>query len=215
MRNNIRALKSMTSSTDKSATKSNIIAPNATVYRIFLRSLEFLTIDDVITDGRRVPFGKYSLNYFTPTTYLARNKQIELKKIPDKKGFMPDGPIYTISKEKRGAYNKPIVYGKDGKQPPHSYLKQLEWAKKKDNKVDKTKLMRKTYIDEVISYNTKYKWPGPDQYFKGKEKKEAKKNMVDGKKLVRPCFLDDPQYLGMNVPAPGLYKIVVILLEYL
>lgn len=163
-----------------------------------------------MNDGRRVPCGKYSLTYYTPTTYLPRNKQVELKGIVDKKGFLPDGPIYTVSKGKRQTHDKPISYGKDGKEPPHSYLKFNEWKGKPKGKVlSKSVPKRRTYIDEVIEYNNKHKYPGPSQYFKENKKKEKGKVGVDGKKLVRPCFLDDPQYLGMNNPGPGAYKLEV------
>lgn len=165
-----------------------------------------------MNDGRRAPYGKHSLTYYSPSTYLPRNKQLELKKVVDKKGLMPDGPVYSLAKGKRQTHKKPVTFGKDGKEPPHSYLQFKEWNAKKENKApSKSVGKRKTYIDCVIDYSNKCKYPGPSHYFKEKKKKEKPPQAkIDPKKFVRPCFLDDPQYLSMNNPAPGAYNIEVI-----
>lgn len=166
-----------------------------------------------MNDGRRAPYGKYSLTYYSPPTYLARNKQVELKGIVDKKGLLPDGPVYSFSKCKRQTHKKPVSFGKEGKEPPHTYLTLNDWKGKKENKApSKSVSKRKTYIDYVIEYNNRCKYPGPSHYFKEKKKKEQPpKTKIDPKKHVRPCFLDDPQYLSMNNPAPGAYEIEVMI----
>ena len=78
---------------------------------------------------------------------MPKNKPIQVG--TEKKVLMPDGPIYTWSKSQRKTLANSSSVGKDGKQPPHSYLKINEWAKKKEQKnIDKSKIQRYTYIDE-------------------------------------------------------------------
>ena len=152
------------------------------------------------------------LQYRVPSTYLIRNKQEEGKEAPDRKNLSADGPAYTISKCKREHLLKNVSYGKDGKEPPHSYLNIAQWYIKKDGKDGDLKpksVERKTYIDDVMAYNNKHKYPGPDQYFKENKKKDEKKEKdkdKDKKKVIRPCYLDDYQYIGLNNPAPGAYN---------
>jgi len=155
------------------------------------------------------------MDYAVVPTYLKRN-QTDTGKEDAKAGNkkpLADGPVFTISKSKRIDIMKGPSFGKDGKEPPHSYMNLRTWFVKKDKKeiADKPKVNRKTYIDEVIDYTAKHKYPGPDAYFKEKPKKKEKDvdKKVDGKKLQRPCYLDEYQYLGMNLPAPGSYNLDV------
>ena len=174
-----------------------------------------MTLDDVINETTKANSSGL-LPYDLPKTYMRRNKFEDVKLAPDKKNLSADGVAFSISKSKRPPLNTKLTYGKDGKEPPHSYLNVRQWyVKKGDKSVDKDKkFIRKTYIDDVMTYCSKNKFPGPDQYFKDqKKKKEDKRDeKKDGKKLTKPNFLDDYQYIGMNNPAPGAYNPEV--LEY-
>ena len=167
-----------------------------------------MTVDDIVYGRKKAPVEKHALDYSVPSTYLHRNKQEETKTAPDKKSLAPDGPVYSIGKSLRANYMKAQSFGKDGKEPPHSYLALRQWYPKKDDKVVvKPKVYRKTYIDAVFEYNNKHKYPSPDHYFKDEKKKKEEDKKVEAKKAPRPCFLDDCQYLGMNFPGPGSYEI--------
>jgi hypothetical protein len=213
MRANIKALHmSVTSGSEKSVPiNGQRNATSISFYSfLFFYFLDNLTIEDIMNDGRCAPYGKYSLTYYSPSTYMPRNKQVELKGVVDKKGLMPDGPVYSFSKYKRQTHKKPVTFSKEGKEPPHSYLKFKDWNPKKENKPpSKSVTKRKTYIDNIIDYNNKCKYPDPSHYFKEKKKEKPPSTKIDPKKFVRPCFLDDPQYLSMNNPAPGAYEIQV------
>jgi hypothetical protein len=144
---------------------------------------------------------------------MRRNKHEETKGNIDKKNLSADGAAFTIGKSNRSNFAAKPGYGKDGKEPPHTYLNIREWMAKgaKKSAEDRSKTaMRKTYIDEVCQYHQKHKYPGPEHYFKEQKKKEKTGGKVltkeEIKKLVRPSFLDDHQYLSMNNPAPGTYN---------
>jgi len=218
MRANIKALQmSVTFDSEKSAPVND--KRNATTLSsyslLFYLLIDNLTVEDIMHDSRRAPYGKHLLTYYSPSTYMPRNKQAELKGIVDKKSLMPDGPVYSFSKCKRQTHKKPITFSKEGKEPPHSYLKFKDWNSKKENKApSKSVPKRKTYIDNILEYNNKCKYPGPSHYFKEKKKDKAANVKIDPKKFVRPCFLDDPQYLSINNPAPGAYEIQVEVWNY-
>lgn len=128
-----------------------------------------------------------------------------------------DGPAYKLGKEERHRFYHLNVYGKDGNEPPISYLKSQEWAvkkppKKEENKSDKKKEEgRGSFIDAIFFNGEKYKLPGPDRYFqteKGKDQEKKDKKTEEGKekkKYQRLNFLCDAEYLGMNYPCPGTY----------
>eukprot|EP00826_Nyctotherus_ovalis_P051348 TRINITY_DN6411_c0_g3_i1.p1 TRINITY_DN6411_c0_g3~~TRINITY_DN6411_c0_g3_i1.p1 ORF type:complete len:166 (-),score=50.15 TRINITY_DN6411_c0_g3_i1:381-878(-) len=161
-----------------------------------------------MSNRRLASIGKYGLNYQVPATYMARNKPIQVGS--EKKELMPDGPVYTWSKCKRQTLASNVKFGKDGKEPPHSYMQLETWAAKKEAKTS-AKVNRTTYIDDIMKYQGKHKYPGPDKYFKEEKKKLPEKKSVDKSKLIRPSFLDDAQYLAMNNPAPGTYNPYVLL----
>ncbi len=196
-------------SSSKQMTFDRLGADTKSPYGIFCDGypLANITIDDMLKDSGKPTGGCNSLPYKTPKTYLRRNKYEETKAMPDRKNLSADGEAFTMGKAKREHFFKPPTFGKDGKEPPHSYLNLRQWAAKKEAKVDGKKMVRKTYIDDVLEYNKKHKYPGPDSYFKeSKKAKESTVVKVDGKKLVRPSFLDEYQYVGLNNPAPGAYN---------
>eukprot|EP00831_Metopus_contortus_P080061 TRINITY_DN809_c0_g1_i2.p2 TRINITY_DN809_c0_g1~~TRINITY_DN809_c0_g1_i2.p2 ORF type:complete len:153 (-),score=56.67 TRINITY_DN809_c0_g1_i2:182-640(-) len=94
----------------------------------------------------------------------------------DKKGrFVEapgDGPAYGMGKESRNVFSSKNNMGKDGHEPPSSYLKYNEWApkatEKKDDKTKEKKGVqgRGSFIDEIFFNGEKYKMPGPGGYFK-------------------------------------------------
>ena len=162
-----------------------------------------MSIDEIRNNPRLASVGKYGLNYKVPYTYTIRNKPVQMGS--EKKELMPDGPIFTWSKSKRQTLANISKFSKDGKEPPHSYLQLKTWTAKKENKVS-SKVKRETYIDDIVKYENKHKYPGPNKYFKEEKKKAAEKKTINPSKLVRPSFLDDAQYLAMNNPAPGSYN---------
>jgi hypothetical protein len=129
-----------------------------------------------------------------------------------------DGPSYKIGHEQRKRFYHLNVYGKEGNEPPHSYLKVKEWAVKKDDKKKDDKKEdhkgvggRGSFVDAIFFFGDKYKYPGPDNYFK-EDKDKAKTAKADEgkekekKKFERVNFLCDAEYLGMNIPCPGSYN---------
>lgn len=131
-----------------------------------------------------------------------------------------DGPAYKVGKSERKRFFHLNVYGKDGKEPPHSYLPLKEWGGKKEPKKEEAKgdkkfvgSARNTFVDNIFFFGEKYKLPGPNAYFKepGEKAKTAKKEEEgkEKKKFERVNFLCDAEYLGMNNPCPGSYNMKV------
>ncbi len=165
-------------------------------------------------------------SYKLPLPYLrSRDSGTATKKPAEEKKslFAPgpgDGPQFKFPKAKKGMDYQINVFGKDGKEPPISYLPMKEWGGKKAVKREEakgeekkgTKGGRGSFIDAIFYYGEKYKYPGPDAYFK-KDKEKAKENAKDAdkskdkKKAERPNFLSDCEYLGLNNPAPGTYNL--------
>lgn len=192
---------------------------NLLVFYAIKPIIERLTVDDLVFSGKKGTDVWGGTSYKLPEPYLR-------PRIPEKKGaedrkstFVPapgDGPQYKFTKAKKGMDYQIQVFGKDGKEPPISYLELKPWIKKKEKKAeekteDKTKQKggRGSFIDAIFFYGEKYKFPGPDKYFSEKKKEEKKKDSdkpKDEKKPEKPNFLDDYQYLGLNNPAPGTYN---------
>ena len=154
------------------------------------------------------------MNYHLPKTYIPRNKTITIENSDKKASAMPDGPIWKITKSKRGHFLKFVSYGKDGNKPPLCYLGLKDWASKPDPRINEDKKRkRKTFIDSIIEYNKKYNCPGPEKYCPEviKEVKKSEFNNQRSKSLMKPSYLDDIIYKGKNNPAPGSYNPKVIL----
>ena len=168
------------------------------------------------------------VSYKLPSPYL-RVREGKTEATGDKKArFIEaagDGPAYKIGNDKRKRFYHLNVYGKEGNEPPHSYLKIKEWAVKKDEKKkEDTKEEKKgiggrgSFVDAIFFFGDKYKYPGPDNYFKeDKDKAKTAKAEVEGKDkekktFERVNFLCDAEYLGMNIPCPGSYNTIVKLI---
>ena len=172
-----------------------------------------MRVEDVLTSSGQGGAGSIGLPYRVPKTYLRRNKLEDSKKGPNR-NLSADGPAYTVSKSKRVDILKHASYGKDGKEPPHSYLNLRLWTHAKDKKgaADERgkSAKRATYIDDVIAYHNKFKYPGPDQYQKPPAKKDSKKkDPKDSKPPPKPNYLNEAEYIGLNNPAPGDYNVTV------
>ena len=161
-------------------------------------------------------------SYTLPKPYL--RERLEKKEEGDqKRRFVEapgDGPAFKVGKAERKRFFHLNVYGKDGKEPPHSYLPLKEWGGKKEVKKEEVKgekkfvgSARNTFVDNIFFNGEKYKFPGPNAYFKEPPaKKEAPKKEDEGKekkKFERVNFLCDAEYLGMNNPCPGTYELKV------
>lgn len=153
-------------------------------------------------------------SYKLPIPYLRPRVLNKGQPEPGKCRFIStvaDGPAYKFARDKKGVIIKNVSYGKDAKTPPVSYLPLPDWTKgikpKAELKAeDRAKTTRGSFIDEILFYEKKYKYPGPANYFE--EKKKEEKGMLKNKEaFVRPCFLNDYQYLGLNIPGPGTYKL--------
>ena len=200
----------MSSSTEHSVINDSPI--NTLRASIYHATLDYPSIEQIMNAHRMANAGKQAMGYTVPSTYLPRNKKRGAEESQDNKGLMPDGLIYTWSKSKRSGSIESAKYGKDGNQPPHSYLNINPWFKKKENSVKPPKIDRKTYIDDIVSYSKKYNYPSPDKYNVEPKKKVTEKKTVDPKTLIRSSFLDDYQYLSMNTPSPGDYNPQVLLI---
>jgi len=166
-------------------------------------------------------------SYKLPLPYLRVREDKKEKNTDEKKSrFVEaagDGPAPKFGNSKRGRFYHLNTYGKDGKEPPHSYLPVSEWIKKKDKeqKKEDTKEEKKgvggrgSFIDAIFFNGEKYKMPGPNNYFKEdkdkakEQKKEATGEPKEKKKFERVNFLCDAAYLGMNNPCPGSYNLKV------
>jgi len=152
-------------------------------------------------------------SYKVPVPYLRPRVLTKDQPEPGKSRFVPtlvDGPAHKFAKEKRRVVKKNYSYGKDAKVPPVSYLVLNDWSanvKKKINTEKESKSVRGSFVDTIYFNAKKYNFPGPNKYFATikKENKGIVKKM--DKKLVRPNFLYDYEYLGMNVPGPGSYRL--------
>lgn len=172
----------------------------------------------MVQSGRKSVNAWSSLSYEVPKPYL-RPRIIPKGETSEKRHFVigpGDGPQFQFSKEKKGQTHEMLPYGKDAKVPPVSYLPLPIWAKPKESskkspaKDEKLGISgRGSFIDEIVFLGKKYNLPGPSRYFSEEKKegegKEAK--FKDKKNEERPNFLMDYQYLGMNIPGPGTYKL--------
>ncbi len=166
-----------------------------------------------------------TMTYRTPVPYLRQRltakKEAEEGKSSRFVQAPGDGAAYKFGKGNRGRFYHINSYGKDGKEPPHSYLpykemggKKVVAVKKEGEGEKKGATGRGSFIDAIFFNGKKYKYPGPGNYFsateKGKEKankKEAETKDKDKKKFERLNFLCDAEYLGMNYPCPGTYNL--------
>jgi hypothetical protein len=161
-------------------------------------------------------------NYLIPKPYLRTRGEFKVEE-GKRNRFVEhpgDGPSFKMGKaEKTGKFYHINKYaGKEGNEPPHSYLKYNEWKGKKEQKKTeevkgekkKTDSGRGTFIDAIFFYGNKHNFPGPDCYFKKDAKKDKKPPKVEEgkekKKFERLNFLCDAEYLGMNNPCPGTYN---------
>lgn len=171
----------------------------------------------MMSSGKKAINPWNNLSYDIPKPYL-RPRIIPKGEENQKRLFVVgpgDGPEYKFSKEKKGGIHAMSSYGKDAKIPPVSYLPLPIWAKKKEDikgpaKTDReNKGGRGTFIDDIYFDAKKYNKPGPSNYFASNkndlDKKEDKSKLR--KPDERPSFLMDYQYLGMNNPGPGSYKL--------
>lgn len=184
------------------------------------RLLEQITVEEIINSGNRtVNIWGIVGNYKVPIPYLRPRVLNKGQPEPGKSSrFVPalgDGPEYKFAKTGKGLSLKGTSYGKDakGKGPPVSYLPLREWAPKKDKKIENkqekgAKTERGSFIDTIFFNAKKYNNPGPGKYF-ATEKKDDKDRgkLKDKKKIERPNFLYDCEYLGLNTPGPGTYKL--------
>ncbi len=162
--------------------------------------------------------------YRVPVPYL-RTREEGKKDADESKGrrFVQspgDGAAYKFGKGNRGRFYHINSYGKEGKEPPHSYLPYKELGvkkvpgKKEEKGEKKGPPGRGSFIDDIFFYGNKFKYPGPEKYFSASDakdkKKEPKPEDKDKKKTERLNFLCDAEYLGMNNPDPGTYPLKAI-----
>ena len=185
-----------------------------------------LTIDDMANSGKRAVEVWGGTSYKLPLPYL-RTRDVGKKPTEEKKSrFVPapgDGPQYVFSKAKKGMNYHINVYGKDGSEPPASYLPYKEWNGKKTDKKDdgkatgggwkkdSGKMGRGSFVDGIFFNGKKYNYPGPDKYFseaghKAKQEQKDAEKAKEKKTAERPNFLSDYQYLGLNIPSPDTYN---------
>lgn len=179
--------------------------------------IERLTVEDMIGATSNAGSAWGGTSYQLPKTYLRTRE--ERKDYAEKKTrFVEapgDGPAYKLGKSERKRFYHLNVYGKDGHEPPISYLATKEWGGKKPPKKEEEKGEKKkddkgrgSFIDAIFFNGEKYKLPGPDRYFQTEKTKEKKPKAEEGKekkKFQRLNFLCDAEYLGMNNPCPGTY----------
>jgi len=166
--------------------------------------------------------------YCAPKPYLrprVENDSSDPLHPPRFSNGVAEGPKMKVGKAKKPNLFNITTYGNDGKNTL-TYIDLVDWKKetspkrmRKNHSPEYTaKAVRGTYIDMLFHNEKKYRFPSPNAYnttVSDFQKKSPKKKDEDSNKklekkiFTRTNYFSDVEYLGMNNPSPGDYKIKV------
>jgi hypothetical protein len=96
---------------------NNLMHPQLFIYQ----KIDMLTVDDMMAGSKKNTESWGAPSYRVPPTCFFPKKG-EGKETDKKPGNVAEGPAFSVGKSQRGRFYHLNNYGKDGKEPPHSYL---------------------------------------------------------------------------------------------